>query len=158
MSQDTEKKSFSKQIVTALLIALIAGGSAPWWWNYVFGSHLSGTYDGTVTNNLTFRTSDLRLVISEDNSGKLTGSVNITGPLVGSAPLQGQRDGNQVGFTSVVNITDGESPKPTVMTWKGVLENDRIRGDFRASLPPEWKGKGATDQSGTWDVRKGQPQ
>ncbi len=39
MNEAKERGSFWRQVAIAVLIALLAGGSAPWWWNKLFGPH-----------------------------------------------------------------------------------------------------------------------
>lgn len=66
---------------------------------------VSGTYNGSAFNQTYGRSGKLRLVINSDSSGKVTGTINITGALVGSGPLEGHTDGYSIGFTSVERST-----------------------------------------------------
>jgi len=124
--------------ITAFLGALAAVGA------------LVDKYLERGTDNKTFgQGGKLRLILN-DASGKITGTVIITGALGGSGPLEGQREGNRIGFTSLEQSTG------MLIAWEGVIEGSTISGDYSVSLPMASKVLNPTfpDQIGEWEVGK----
>ena len=175
MPSDKKEGGVVGQIAVSILVALLAGGTSPWWWDKFFGgsnqpskqdltsnvselppsrppqsasSNVAGTYAGSVFNKTSGQSGNVRIVLNQDTSGKITGTVNITGVLVGSGPLEGHVDGNRVGFTSV------EPSTGMLITWEGILQNSEITGNYTVSIPPQLKAQGLIDQEGLWKVSK----
>ncbi|HVK94637.1 MAG TPA: hypothetical protein VM571_07905 [Noviherbaspirillum sp.] len=136
--------------ITAFLGALAAVGALVD--NYLergTDTSVSGTYNGQIINKTFGQGGKLRLILN-DASGKITGTVIITGALGGSGPLEGQREGNRIGFTSLEQSTG------MLIAWEGVIEGSTISGDYSVSLPMASKVLNPTfpDQVGEWEVGK----
>jgi hypothetical protein len=111
-------------------------------------SNVSGTYRGSVFNKTVGQSGSLRIVLNQDASGKITGTVNVTGHLIGSGLLEGYTDGKKVGFTSVEQSTG------MLITWEGAIQDRAIAGDYSVSVPAWQKFRGSIDQEGVWRVSK----
>lgn len=48
MSQGKQEGSITRQIMVAIVIALLVGGSAPWWWGEIFPKDDSPTQPPVV--------------------------------------------------------------------------------------------------------------
>jgi hypothetical protein len=109
---------------------------------------VAGTYDGSVLNQTSGQSGNVRFVFNEDTSGRITGTVNITGVLIGSGPLEGHTDGSKIGFTSIEQSTG------ILITWRGNISGSEITGNYIVSMPPQLKAQGLFDQQGVWKVEK----
>ena len=111
---------------------------------------ISGGYRGTCYN-LTYGVgANLRLVIRAEDSGRVTGSVTISGNLTGSGPLEGYTDGDEISFTSRDPTTG------LAIAWEGIIDGTYISGDYTTSLPAHIKAQNpyARDEEGTWKAAK----
>ena len=51
MSNDEKHEGFTSKLITALIIAIVAGSSSPWWWDKIFGgSHVSNSEEHYPAN------------------------------------------------------------------------------------------------------------
>lgn len=111
-------------------------------------SKVTGIYGGSLFNKTVGQNGNMRLVLNQDTSNKITGTVNITGILTGSGPLEGNVDGERIGFTSL------EPSTGILITWAGIIQGSEIRGNYTVSVPAPLKARGLIDQEGIWAVSK----
>ena len=108
------------------------------------GSSRSGTYRGTCDNQTVWKSADLIIVLIVHDDAQVTGTINITGDLVGSGEIKGVVDGNQVSFTSMGRQSE-------IITWVGRFSGSKISGSYVVDAP-RWHKTG--DQKGIWSVSK----
>jgi hypothetical protein len=109
--------------------------------------HVSGSYTGECLNTTYNVGCGLKLVITKDRDGKLSGSINILGQLVGSSNIEGFSDGSRVSFTS------RDTEQGSLITWTGMLEGNTLKGSYVVSVPGSLKAT-LGDQQGIWEVRR----
>ena len=99
-----------------------------------------GGYMGTCTNQTYGITSRLHLVLHEQE-GQVSGSLELSGELVGAGAITGTVEDGQVIFTTVWEF--GE------ITWFGRMEGKIIHGGYLVHLAD------GSAQKGIWSARKG---
>jgi len=126
-------------IQSSLLILLTLGilGCAP---------TPEGTYMGFCENSTYGGKAEIILIL-KIKGNDVSGSINITGELGGSAPIDGLIEGDQITFSS-----DAGDGMP--ITWMGIIEENQISGRYRVSVHQQLKKQGVVDQAGIWAVRK----
>lgn len=118
---------------TLLIVALFAGHG------FVTAADL---WTGTCRNVTESTDGNLKLYVNED-SGRITGFISISGWLVGSGEITGRQTGNRIEF---------ESKDPAYglsITWKGTVKDGRISGEYFVKPMPSI---GITRQVGEWAV------
>ena len=105
-----------------------------------------GTYYGTC-HNLTHGADAEVILIVTTTGNKVSGSINITGGLNGSAPISGVIDGDRISFTS-------DSGEGMPITWVGKTLGNTLKGIYSVSASTAKKRAGTKDQQGTWKVSK----
>ena len=96
--------SWAKTIIPAILITIVTTGSAPWWWNSLFGSHAIADSPATTVSGIASVTPTFPVVlphptVPEDSSPQTTVSTMAT-------PARSIAGGE----TAVRNSTKGRSP------------------------------------------------
>jgi hypothetical protein len=143
-----EKKSPVTQIFIGVATTVLAAVILNWITLCGKEPKVSGAYSGSAFNTITGRSGNVHIVLNQDTSGKITGTANITGDLLGSGPLEGHVSGNRIGFTSVEQSTN------VLITWEGNIQGSEITGHYTVSVPPALKAQGFIDQEGVWKVSK----
>ncbi|WPJ94389.1 hypothetical protein SH580_13195 [Coraliomargarita algicola] len=105
-----------------------------------------GTYEGFCENQTYGGKAQIILILKLDGND-VTGYINITGNLGGSAPINGLIEKDRISFSS-----DAGEGMP--ITWMGVIEGEQISGQYRVSANQRLKQQGVQDQAGIWAVRK----
>lgn len=112
----------------------------------LFGGHGIATaadlWTGTCRNVTASMDGNLKLYVNEQ-SGRITGFISISGWLVGSGEIAGRRAGNQVEFESTDPL------QGLTITWKGVIKDGRITGEYYIPAMPAL---GTPRQVGEWSV------
>jgi hypothetical protein len=111
-------------------------------------SNPSGTYEGSCLNSTYGKRASMLLVINE-NGGQLSGTLTISGDLVGGGDIKGRIDNFTVSFTT-------KNPEWGQITWTGEFSNGKtIAGRYFVETPINvQREQGITSQQGTWNVEK----
>ncbi len=99
-------------------------------------------WTGTCRNVTESTDGNLKLYVNEE-SGRITGFISISGWLVGSGEIAGRQTENRIEFESI-DAAFGFS-----ITWKGTLKDGRITGEYYVKPIPAI---GLNRQVGEWTV------
>lgn len=98
----------------------------------------SGTYDGLCFNKTYGLVGQIRIIINQDASGRVTGTITING-LIGTGNLEGNvEDNGMIGFTSEDRYTGLR------ISWRGLITGNKILGDYTTVV----------NEFGTWEASK----
>jgi len=107
----------------------------------------SGTYEGTCTNTTYGKQSNMLLVLNK-NGEQLSGTLALSGDLVGGGDIKGRVDNSRVTFTTA-------NPAWGQITWTGELKSDVIIGKYLVETPLDvQQQQGIRSQQGVWSVKK----
>lgn len=104
---------------------------------------LSGVYQGVCSNVTAEEDAVMSLRLSVRRSGRISGSIEITGDLIGSGYLIGGVEGE--------TLTMSSRSDSCVITWRGERFPDGFAGDYDVAAAPEKK---LVAQRGTWRVTR----
>ncbi len=110
-------------------------------------SNIVGTYKGNCLNHTYGGTADIILTIYSVENGKVEGHMQILGELVGTANARGVLRDNRITIQ-----TDSGEGMP--MSWLGIIEGNKIYGDYHVSVVVKLKNQGVKNQYGVWNVMK----